>query len=43
MDYKDLPAQEVFHWFKEINQIQEDQATKREFLIFYTIGLRKEI
>lgn len=43
MDYKDLPAQEVFHWFREINQIPRGSEDEKEFLISYTIGLRKEI
>lgn len=29
MDYKDLPAQEVFHWFKEINQIPRGSGDEK--------------
>ena len=29
MDYKDLPAQEVFHWFREINQIPRGSGDEK--------------
>lgn len=29
MEYKDLPAQEVFHWFKELNQIPRGSGDEK--------------
>lgn len=34
MDYKDLPAQEVFHWFKEINQIPRGSGDEKRISDF---------
>ena len=34
MDYKDLPAQEVFHWFREINQIPRGSGDEKRISDF---------